>query len=82
MFALTFGGQHKTGQDTVRIRALGGASSHTDFPKNHHVSEGLFGLIVSRLEDKGVRSSFLTDFCEWGQTLISDYRLTFMAVPC
>jgi hypothetical protein len=34
----------------MRIRALVGASSHTDFSKDNYVSEGLFGLIVGRLD--------------------------------
>ena len=47
---LALGGQQQTGQHTVRIRAIGGASAEADFSEDHHVSERLFGLVVGGLD--------------------------------
>ena len=49
MFSLALGGQKQTGQHAVRIGSFSGASTETDFSKNNHVPEGLFGLIIGWL---------------------------------
>ena len=47
MFALAFGGQKQTGQHTVGMGAVMRAGAEADFSKDHHVAQGLFGLVIS-----------------------------------
>ena len=73
MNTLSYGGLRKSWQDTVGFKAAVGAGAEADLPEYDHLSQGLFGMIISRLDigdaQKGSEMFLLRAYEEASQRL-------------